>query len=553
MKALKKSIELELIICFLMLLCCCSPLWGQNKAQITPDSFQQHLIRQVRPYLNSVTWVKDLLKVDTVMSDRTLRLGLLPHFDENWLKTARCSKEVPDEWISSWSPLGIELSFDIFPHHYLRKLKICHVLGFMHRDSTALMWALENGDTTVLALTKVGVHSHPEAVFLNVQPLIKRYYYEPETQTFTQLDVNEGKSVPNHLLGEYKEHSKYENQQDKFTAMLNDSMIYAMNRWWKIQYKGEIQANHRRAYRIWAKELKTRRPGYFLIKEFGYGGRKWALSLTIESSPSREWQDYYQLGEKQFINYERRLKQVENTSKTFLFSFLFTAMAALAFYFITRNQRRQQRQTQMSLASLRAQLNPHFLFNTLTSIQDLMNQDNKPAANRYFNEMAQLLRYVVDSSAEEYTSLASELAALEKYCSLEALRTPFSYEFDLHPDLDLHNLEIPTMLLQPFVENAILHGLRPSHGSKHLKISLWPESGERLGISIIDDGIGIEESKSRQLSVQTKRSHQGINTTEKRIDLINQGKKHKIMLKIEDRSQLKPNQTGTQVQLSIPV
>lgn len=552
MRTLKKSIELDLIIGFAFLLCT-SSLWGQKTAVAAPDTFRQHFIKQVKPYLNGVSWVKDLVKLDTTPSQRNLMLKLLTHFDENWLQTAQYSKRVPDEWVSYWDAVGSELDYDFFPYYYFHDERICHVLGIMVRDSSALVWALENNDTTVIALTKLGLSRNQGTVFLNLQQLNTEYHYEPKAQTLVGIDQDSNFQLPKYIKGKFYNHHRDGKPMGNATAIINDSLVFAMNRWWQIQYKGKANINYYRGYRIWAIELKTRRPGYFLIKNEGRGGQRWALSLTIESSPTDSWQNYFQLGEKEFLDPLKPIRKTIQTIKLVFFALVSAAIAALVYHFVTRNQRRQQRQTQMSLAGLRAQLNPHFLFNTLTSIQDLMNQDNKPAANRYFNEMAQLLRYVVDSSTEEYTSLASELAALEKYCSLEALRTPFSYEFDLHPDLDLHNLEIPTMLLQPFVENAILHGLRPSQGAKHLKISLWPESGERVGISIIDDGIGIEESKSRQLSIETKRSHQGINTTMKRIDLINQSHKQKIMLKIEDRSQLKPNQTGTQVQLSIPI
>jgi len=552
MKALKKSIALELIIGFAFVLCT-TTLWSQKTTLAAPDTFRQHFIKQVRPYLNGVTWVNDLVKLDTTPSQRNLMLKLLTHFDEDWLQTAQCSKRVPDEWVSYWDAIDDESNYDFFPYYYFYKARICHVLGIMCRDSSALVWALENKDTTVIAITKLGVSRHNGDVFLNLQRLLKEYHHEPKAQTLVESKSEKDFKLPNYIQGKFYEHSSSGKPIGKVSAVVNDSLVFAMNRWWQIQYKGEISTGIHRAYRIWAIELKTRRPGYFLFEERVYGGRNWALSLTIESSPTDSWQNYFQLGEKEFVDPLNNIRSTIRTIKFVFLALISAAIAALTYHFVTRNQRRQQRQTQMSLAGLRAQLNPHFLFNSLTSIQDLMNQDNRPAANRYFNEMAQLLRYVVDSSTEEYTSLASELAALEKYCSLEALRTPFSYEFDLHSDLDLHNLEIPTMLLQPFVENAILHGLRPSQGAKHLKISLWPESGDRVGISIIDDGIGIEASKSRQLSIQTKRSHQGIHTTEKRINLINQGKKHKIMLRIEDRSQLKPNQTGTQVQLSIPV
>lgn len=410
-----------------------------------------------------------------------------------------------------------------------------------------------NFDTTVIVLNRVGFQSGHNDYLLDVYTLSKQYHVEPQVQTL-YLQAKKGKQeMPDYLKGEYLDHTGKRRRKPELTAIINDTMVYALNRWWQIQYKNEVDVAIKKGYRIFAIDLKTKRPGYFLLREKGLGGRKWSLSLTIERSPVVGRQDYFELGEKELkdpLQAVRLFIRILGIS-SFL-TFLAVALGTTYHYFM-RNKRRQQQQAQISLAGLRAQLNPHFLFNTLTSIQDLMNQDNKPAANRYFNEMAQLLRYVVDSSVEETTNVASEVAALEKYCSLEALRTPFDYHFDIRPELDLQNIEIPTMLLQPFVENAILHGLRPSSFPKELYISMWPEGEDRIGISIVDNGIGIEASKASSQSTNFKRSHQGISTTQKRIELLNLGKKQKIALEITDRSHLKPNQTGTLVQLSIPV
>ena len=239
------------------------------------------------------------------------------------------------------------------------------------------------------------------------------------------------------------------------------------------------------------------------------------------------------------------------------FLMLILILLGLGTYFYYRNRmkklQRAQFRTHLALNGLRAQLNPHFLFNSLASIQDLVNEDNKVAANRYFAEIARLLRYVVDSSKYAYMPLVQELEALEKYCSLEALRTPFQYSFDISKDIDQNNTEIPTMLLQPFVENAILHGLRPGTDPKELRIRLWPESGNRIGVMVEDNGIGIEEGQRRGQKLQDTREHQGLANTQQRIDLLNEVKKEKITLQISDRSHPKPGQTGTLVQLSIPL
>lgn len=552
MKNGKKILNIELLVCIHLLIFSSCALFGQKNSNIERDTFKQHFIQQVKPYLNGVSWVKDLVRVDTARSYRTLWLAPLTQVDEDWMQSANCARKVPKEWIQYWSAFGTEPTYDILPYYFFHKMKICHIFGFMSKDSIGMIWGLVDFDTTVIVLKKTQLEPGPGNGLLNVYTLAKEYHFEPKLLNVYEPSGSQKQMLPKFLQGKYYDHSSQPKRKAKFTAMINDSMVYAMNRWWEIQYKSEIDVPIRRGYRIFAIESKTRRPGYFLLREKGTHGRKWSLGLTIESSPNAAWQDYFELGEKEYKDPMQPIRQFFRMLRLGFYFTLLAAAVGITFFYFTRNKRRQQQQTQLSLAGLRAQLNPHFLFNTLTSIQDLMNQGNKSAANRYFNEMAQLLRYVVDSSVEETTNVASEVAALEKYCSLEALRTPFDYHFDIRPELDLQNLEIPTMLLQPFVENAILHGLRPSSIPKELYINMWPEGEDRIGISIVDNGIGIEESRDRQ-PANYKRSHQGISTTQKRIELLNIGKKQKIVLEITDRSQLKPNQTGTLVQLSIPI
>lgn len=532
----EQKLNLPLLLSLLALLLTGSII-GQKPSQ---EAFRQQFIHQIQPYLNNIALIYEPLKSGEVY-EPSKNLKII----SEWLQQAELSKNTPPEWVQFWQAAHFQ-SLDLLEHCVLYRGELNPVLGFMSKDNQALLMTLAEGDTAVFLLKKIYDKKQAEADRMSLHHLTKVPYQSPDIDLLFPFEESVGQKLPPDITGEY--FAKMPKGEQVVTALIGEDMLKAQAQDWQIVYQGKIDARVGPAYRILAKNQHGE-TGYFVVRIVGSPGIYWQLSHF-----NAAYKDYTVVGTKKMkglYKYRRLARKLLYISVIVLGSG--STLAFAVYLFIQRRRQYQQAHAQMVLSGLRSQLNPHFLFNTLTSIQDLMNQDNKPAANRYFNEMAQLLRYVVDSSAEEYTSLASELAALEKYCSLEALRTPFTYEFNLHPDLDLQNIEIPTMLLQPFVENAILHGLRPSSEGRHLKISLWPEGRDRLGIAIIDDGIGIEESKSRQLKLPAQRGHQGLNTTKQRVHLLNQGKRQKILLEIEDRSHLVPEQSGTKVQLSIPV
>ncbi|AEE52136.1 sensor histidine kinase [Haliscomenobacter hydrossis] len=526
----------------------------------TPGSFAQpankpipipsrnQFIQQIAPYIDGREEIK---KVSRTSPDyyRWLTLLSLEKITDQWLQHAHYSKSIPADWIRFWYSGHMADSLDMLEEHIFYQQQLNPVLGFMYRDTTALLLTLIDGDTAVFLINRIKWNGAGHNM-LNMHRLYKDDRKEPAyIDVMYEYEGSSSQKLPANITGAFFYPESASKQKNAIAAELKEGSLVVFKREWSIVHQSGIDAIVGPAYRIVAKDKQTQELGYFTIKVVGSPGVTWQLSLF---QPAQK--NYFVIGEKKMkdsYKYQRLAKKILYYLATIIGGG--SAMVLVIFYFVQRRRKHQQLRTQMALSGLRAQLNPHFLFNTLTSIQDLVNQENKSAANRYFNEMAQLLRYVVDSSAEEYTSLAAELAALEKYCSLEALRTPFNYHFDIRPEIDLQNTEIPTMLLQPFVENAILHGLRPSSIPKDLHISIWPEGEYRIGISIIDNGIGIEAGEASHQRSILKRSHQGIKTTQKRIDLLNIGKKQKITLTIVDRSQLKPNQTGTLVQLSIPI
>jgi anti-sigma regulatory factor (Ser/Thr protein kinase) len=422
------------------------------------------------------------------------------------------------------------------------------VVGALEKEGTLVFQLGTILDTITLVLIRTETIDDSESCIL--YKLGNEKFQEPESQYVYRRKRTLEQAIHPDLYGKYVRSSSMLLPISKSTAVLGEHKVTALKRNWIIKSRGEVFLRGRRAFRVYAWGEKTGIPGYFLIEKPNLIQQSWRLYLSLELSNLANQDSFFDLGSK----------FVKGSPMQFLLPFILILSAlliGLILYGLYRRRvnvmQKEQARTQLVLSGLRAQLNPHFLFNALTSIQDLVNQDNKTAANRYFSEISQLLRYVVDSSNESFMPLAAELSALERYCALEALRTPFQYTLAVRPEIDQQNVEIPTMLLQPFVENAILHGLRPGTEPKELKISIWPEGDDRIGISILDNGIGIEESQRQKDGLQGNRGHQGMATTQKRIDLLNQGKKEKITLRITDRSSFQQRLTGTIVQFSIPV
>jgi ligand-binding sensor domain-containing protein len=211
------------------------------------------------------------------------------------------------------------------------------------------------------------------------------------------------------------------------------------------------------------------------------------------------------------------------------------------------------------LTSLRARMNPHFLNNTLNTIQALVQADDKKLAIQSIAHFSTLMRRVLDTSAEENITLTKELDALQTYLELERLR--FRQElkstivFDFPPDVKPENLRLPSMIIQPIVENAIKHGLMHKSGKKELNIECFLGSNNNLFIVITDNGIG--RKAAALINAHRPVSHVSFATdaTEKRIELINQLRTTEIEIEIEtiDRYDSSQQSLGTTVILSIPL
>jgi two-component sensor histidine kinase len=204
--------------------------------------------------------------------------------------------------------------------------------------------------------------------------------------------------------------------------------------------------------------------------------------------------------------------------------------------------------------ALRAQMNPHFIFNSLNSIQHLISESEKADAHKYLSKFSKLMRLVLENSSKNVNTVESETEMLRLYLDMEILRfeNKFSYEIQIDKEPSILNVEIPSMLLHPFVENAVIHGLLKKTKPGHLSISL-----ERKNSSIIciieDDGIGrnaAEEIKNKKLDSHKSR---GLQVTEDRIKMIETITQKRAQIKIVDLVDADGLSTGTRVIIEIPI
>ncbi len=149
--------------------------------------------------------------------------------------------------------------------------------------------------------------------------------------------------------------------------------------------------------------------------------------------------------------------------------------------------------------ALASNLNPHFVFNSLNAIQHFINSKSSAEANEYLAKFARLMRMHLNMAEKSSILLHEEIQRLEYYLSLEQLRFDDKMEWSIkiHPDLDAYHLEIPNMIIQPFVENAIWHGIMPSSQKGFIALSIDPTARGGLEITITDNGVGFEHQPKR--------------------------------------------------------
>lgn len=224
-------------------------------------------------------------------------------------------------------------------------------------------------------------------------------------------------------------------------------------------------------------------------------------------------------------------------------------------FFIRQNKiNARNEKLQLEQKLLRTQMNPHFIFNSLSSVQNFIVKQDDTKASIYLSRFSELVRSILNNSMEEQITLEEEINTIENYLELQKVRFPqkFSYSIELDEKIESESIVIPPMLAQPFIENAIEHGIKHK-GSKGNIVVRFKMNEQTLVYEVEDDGIGRE--KAQEILKKQNKNHKSLATsiTQERIKVLNKKLKHKITLEIRDLKDNTGTGTGTKVIFEIPI
>jgi ribosomal protein S13 len=241
---------------------------------------------------------------------------------------------------------------------------------------------------------------------------------------------------------------------------------------------------------------------------------------------------------------------------------LFTAMGIyFLFIFRVRSIRKNEalktavnkQMSDMRLKVLRTRMNPHFIFNALNSIQECIYTQKTNAASKYLSKFSHLLRLILENSENTFITISEEIEILKLYLELESLRFDDGFTYEIRENnIESDLLEMSPMLIQPFVENALWHGLRHKEGSKNLFITFSADD-IFIYVTIEDNGIGREAANAFNHDTDVKKKSMGIKISQEQLQMVGSLSKGKSDVKIEDIFSETGALAGTKVSLTIPI
>jgi len=278
--------------------------------------------------------------------------------------------------------------------------------------------------------------------------------------------------------------------------------------------------------------------------------------LQLKAEKEREALNTYFSSKMQ----EQELKAQAKRSQTKIWLILLIAGIALLIAFIIRYRISlktdfHRKMSKVEMRALRAQMNPHFIFNSLASINRYIVKSDVKTASGYLTKFSKLIRLILDNSASDHISLDDEIETLQLYLDMEALRFDHEFDYEIIKDekLDAFNVQLPSMLIQPYVENAIWHGLLQKEEKGKLWVRFRQINDRLLQVEIEDNGIGRQKAGELKSKELVKKKSYGMQISSDRIQLINSQYQLNNSVAIHDLTDANGNAGGTLIILQIPI
>ncbi len=249
-------------------------------------------------------------------------------------------------------------------------------------------------------------------------------------------------------------------------------------------------------------------------------------------------------------------KKLDKTKKSFYFTLLFSLLIFILglIYYKQYQLNNQKKLMNLEQNLLRAQMNPHFIFNSLNSIKMFIIQNKPKDAVIYLSTFSKLVRSILQSTIDKETTLQDEINTIKMYVAIENTRfsNQIDFEIDVEDQLNLQQIKIPPLFTQPFIENALWHGLSPKEGDKKLTIRIYSKNDTHLVIEITDNGIGRKKAQEIKAGRTFKRASVGIKLSEERLKHFSKNYKYSHQLKFVDLYDENGEPAGTKVIIEIP-
>jgi len=335
------------------------------------------------------------------------------------------------------------------------------------------------------------------------------------------------------------------NEDDKGLETLQEAYDLAIKNGQTLLAK-EIMTEIARQY------IKTKKTGKALDVYIDYVSR---LDTLVKSDSTLIDEKFFRMHEERIarLENERTLKDelirqsnLINVILVGLILVILISLIVVAHSLISIHRKNKR----IALQSLRREMNPHFIFNSLNSVNRFIAQNNELEANKYLSSYSRLMRNIMENSNKDFIPLSTEIDQVKEYLKLEHIRfhDKFTYEIKIDESLDPDSVLIPNMLIQPQLENSVWHGLRYKDENGLLTLSV-DKTANHIRVIIDDNGIGLEESRKLKTEHQRQHKSRGLANTKERISLLNKLYHTNISMEISDKT----DEPGVQVTLLFPL